>query len=293
MTWGLVLGGGGVVGIAWEAGVVAGLADHGVDLAAAEVVVGTSAGSVIGTQLRSGWSVEEIGDAARGRREVTVDTDALAAPPVDGDPNAVREVFRRWIRVDDIDEAQAREIAQLAATAPTMAESSLLALTGSAVPEAWPARELRITGVSVATGRRVAWTARDGVPLRHAIAASCSVPGLFPPVTIGDDRYVDGGLWSGSNADLLLDDGLDAVLFVGPLAGEEGIGRVASRSFARELDTLRGAGIATFALTPREPFVGTSLMDPTQRESAYDIGRADAAAAADEVARLVAAPVAR
>jgi NTE family protein len=161
------------------------------------------------------------------------------------------------------------------------------------VPEDWPTGALRVTAVSISTGRRVAWSAGDGVPLHHAIAASCAVPGLFPPVTIGGDRYVDGGLWSGSNADLMLDEGVDAVLFIGPMAGDEGIGRVASRSIARELDLLRAAGISTFALMPREPFPGTSLMDRTQAEPALEIGRADAEAAADTVDRLVHASVSR
>jgi NTE family protein len=156
------------------------------------------------------------------------------------------------------------------------------------VPEDWPVGDLRVTGVSISSGKRVTWDAGSDVPLRLAVAASCSVPGLFPPVTLDGDRYTDGGLWSGSNADLLLGEGCDAVVFAGPMAGDTGIGRVAARSIERELDALAATGTATHALLPRVPFAGTSLMDPLQREPAYAAGFADGRAAAATVAALIA-----
>src|SRR3954464_14941252 len=56
----LVLGGGGITGVAWEIGVLAGLADAGVDLTGADLVVGTSAGSVVGAQVTTGGNLGDL-----------------------------------------------------------------------------------------------------------------------------------------------------------------------------------------------------------------------------------------
>jgi NTE family protein len=185
-------------------------------------------------------------------------------------------------------EALATEIGQLSASAPTMPEDEYLALFAKNAPQEWPRADHRITGVSITTGARVVWEAGGDVPLGLALAASCCVPGLFPPVTIGADRYIDGGVWSVSNADLLLDDALDAVLFIGPIAGEEGLGRIASASFQRELADLADKGVRTHALIPRVPFAGASLMDASQREAGYATGVDDGRAAANAVLDLLA-----
>jgi NTE family protein len=283
----LVLGGGGVVGIAWEAGVVSALLDAGHDLAGADVVVGTSAGSVIGTRVRAGASADEIADATLGRVELALDPDAQATPAVTGDPAAVREVFLHWMAIDEVDEAACAEVGRHAVAAPTMAEAAWVDLFRAQLPSEWPAGDLRMVAVSTTTGRRCILRADSGVPLHVAAAASCSVPGLFPPVTIDGDRYTDGGVWSCSNADLVADDGLDAVVFAGAMVGDDGVLRVAARSIERELEALRATGVRTLAITPRAPFSGASLMDPAQREPAFDAGRADARAALERLDALL------
>jgi NTE family protein len=286
----VVLGGGGVVGIAWEAGVVAALSEAGVDLADADVVVGTSAGSVIGARVVLGCPADEIVDHALGRVELALDPDAQATPLVHGDPAAVREVFMRWMAIDEVDEQACAEVGMHAAASPTMSERAWVDLFRAQLPAEWPTADLRAVAVSVTSGVRKVFTADSDVPMHVAAAASCSVPGLFPPVTIDGDRYTDGGVWSCSNADLLLDDGLDAVVFAGAMVGDDGISRLGARSIERELAALRAAGTRTLAITPGTSFSGASLMDPTQREPALEAGRADAKAALDPLDALLRAP---
>ena len=283
MALGLVLGGGGVVGVAWEIGVLAGLAGElGWDPAAADVLVGTSAGSVIGTNLRHGRTLDDLVEEQRtgglqvGRQE---------GPPAD--PAAALEVFRSWAGVEHMDADAARRTAQLALAVPTPTEDVMVESFRSALPtETWPAGDLRITGVSVSTGERVAWTAGSGVELVRAVTASCAVPGMFPAVTVGGDRYLDGGLWSGSNADVLAGDDLETALFIGPMGvGSTGLGAMSARMLERERALLATAGTSLQVLEPGERFVAAAmqLMDPTRRVEALEIGLAEGA---DAAARL-------
>jgi NTE family protein len=87
----------------------------------------------------------------------------------------------------------------------------------------WPHPRLWITACELETGQRVVFRPDQDmpVPIDRAVAASTAIPGLFAPVTIRGSRYVDGGAWSSSNADLLVDDDLDLVLAILPLAGRE------------------------------------------------------------------------
>ncbi len=287
MRTGLVLGGGGVVGVAWEIGVLSGLADAlGWDPAAAPVIVGTSAGSVIGTQLRHGRTLEDlVGEQRSGGLRVGRDGGQPA------DPAAALEVFRRWAGVEHMDTESARTVAALAAELPLTSEATMVESFRSALPsETWPGGDLRITGVSVSTGERIAWTADDGVELVRAVTASCAVPGMFPAVTVGGDRYLDGGLWSGSNADLLVGDGLPAALFIGPMGvGTTGLARLSARALEHERALLATAGTTLEVLEPGERFVaaGMQLMDPTRRVEALEIGLAEGAAAADRLADVL------
>ena len=270
---GLALGGGGVVGVAWEVGVVAGLADAlGWDPAGVRVLVGTSAGSLVGTQLLQGRTVDELVAGQQGSAGGDVPM------PPELDLAALGEIFGTWTACDVMTPGVARTIGQRAAAAATVDEEVFLGNLGSMLAGTeWPAGDLRVTGVSVDTGERAVWTAADGVPLERAVAASCAVPGMFPPVQVGDGRFVDGGVWSGSNADALLGSGVDAAVFVGPLVGDTGLGRVCGLALERERALLAGEGIALLDVVPGERFavVGQDLMNPAHRAAALDAGRAD------------------
>jgi NTE family protein len=276
---GLVLGGGGIVGVAWEIGVLAGLADVlGWDPAGAPTIVGTSAGSIIGTNLRHGRTLDEL---VAEQRQGGVRLAGAGSP---ADPDAAMDVFRRWAGADVMDEATARQVGELAGRAVDTDEAVMVEAFRGALPsEAWPEGDLRVVGVAVGSGRRAVWTAASGVELVRAVAASCAVPGLFPPITVDDDRYLDGGLWSGSNADVLVDDGLEQAMFVGPMgAGTTGLARFSARAVERERVALASAGTTLEVLEPGERFAAASmqLMDPARREEALEIGLAEGAEAA-------------
>ena len=270
-----------MVGVAWEVGVVAGLADAlGWDPAGARALVGTSAGSIVGTQLLQGRSVDELVAGQRG----PAGADVPVAPELD--LAALGEIFGTWTTTEEMTAEVARTIGQRAAAASTVAEDDFVAaIAGALVDDAWPAGDLRVTGVAVDTGERAVWTAASGVPLARAVAASCSVPGMFPPVLVGEGAFVDGGVWSGSNADALLGTGVEAALFVGPLVGDSGIGRVAALALERERRRLADAGVTLVDLTPGDRFAtfGQDLMNAAHRSAAVEVGLADGA---DAAARL-------
>src|SRR6478752_1454482 len=169
----LVLGGGGITGIAWELGLLAGLAEAGVDLSSADLVVGTSAGSVVGAQLTSG-------DHPAFRRRIG----ALAL--------AAEKAGRTPSEQERLDVIGARLIS----------------------PE-WPERPFAVTAVDAETGEFRTFDRSSGVPLVSAVAASCAVPGVYPPVSIGGRRYIDGGMRSAANADLAK--GYDRLVVLAPI----------------------------------------------------------------------------
>jgi NTE family protein len=275
---GLALGGGGVVGVAWEVGVIAGLAGAlGWDPAGARALVGTSAGSLVGAQLLQGRSVDELVDGQRGG----AGGDVPVRPELD--LAALGEIFGTWTSTDEMTPEVARTIGRRALSAGTVPEDEYVSGFGPMLAGGdWPAGDLRVTGVSVATGERAVWTAASGVPLTRAVAASCSVPGMFPPVHVGGEAFVDGGVWSGSNADALLGSGVEAAVFIGPLVGETGLGRVSTLALERERRRLAAAGVTLLDVVPGERFAafGQDLMNPAHRSAAVEVGLADGEEAA-------------
>jgi NTE family protein len=270
-----------VVGVAWEVGVIAGLAGAcGWDPAGVQVLVGTSAGSIVGTQLLQGGTV----DALVAEQVGGTGGDVPVRPELD--LAALGEIFGTWTTTDEMTPEVARALGQRAASAATVPEDEYVAGLGSTLDGGdWPAGDLRVTGVSIESGERAVWTSASDVPLERAVAASCCVPGLFPPVQVGRERYVDGGVWSGSNADVLLGSGVEAAVFVGPLVGETALGRVSRLALERERERLGGEGITLLDVVPGERFApfGQDLMNPAHRAAAVDVGRADGE---DAAARL-------
>ncbi|MCH7719085.1 MAG: patatin-like phospholipase family protein, partial [Chloroflexi bacterium] len=110
-TRALVLGGGGPVGIAWEAGIIKGLLDGGVDATEADLIVGTSAGSVVGTQIASGRSPQDLLAAQAAPSE------GAAGGRAGVDVGALRELFQKWAGATELTEALRAEIGALAPAA--------------------------------------------------------------------------------------------------------------------------------------------------------------------------------
>ena len=189
----VVLAGGGATGIAWEAGVIIGLRDGGIDVRDADTMIGTSAGSMVAAHLRVGT---DEGDAFARIREGA----PLASYGRLGTSDAAR-----YLRAQvNLDKRRGRAlVGQAALSARTSTEEDWLKAIGlGLVGKPWPEGRLFITAVDAQTGTSVVFDNTSDVPLERAVAASCAVPGVFPAVDVGGRRYVDGGLRSIANADL-------------------------------------------------------------------------------------------
>jgi NTE family protein len=192
-TRAVVLGGGGTVGVAWQTGLLAGLHDAGVELAGASAIVGTSAGALVGALLSSGRDVTDALAvlAAVGQK---LDFESLTA----GSESFLNASRQAALAADPQLALRAIGAAAQQATT-TLTEDDYLGLLDTFDGAAWPAG-FRCTAINTDTGELVVWDEESGVPLLHAVAASCVVPMLFPTVTINGARYMDGGILSHLNA---------------------------------------------------------------------------------------------
>jgi NTE family protein len=271
----LVLGGGGITGIAWEIGVLTGLADAGTDLSGADLVVGTSAGSVVGAQLTSG-----AGLAALYERQLEPPTQEKVARM---SRSALVQYAWAMVRSRHDDVEFRRRVGALALAAEeaglTPSQQERIDVIGSRlVGREWPERPLVVTAVDAETGEFRTFDRDSGVSLVHAVAASCAVPGVYPPVTIDGRRYVDGGTRSAANADLA--QGYDRLVVLAPIP--RGIGPVASVDAQVTGMVCRIAVISPDADSRRA--IGRNVLDPAARAPSAEAGRAQAATVAGQVA---------
>jgi NTE family protein len=269
----LVLGGGGVTGIAWEIGILAGLADQGIDLTDADLVVGTSAGSVVGVDVRSGASLADL-YAVQTRSPGAGETYAKMRLGVLAKYIGAI-VFSRKPEV-----ARAR-IGAMALRAKTEPEHARRRVIESRLPTfEWPAGRLQITAVDALTGDPVVFDAASGVRLLDAVGASCAVPGIWPPVSINGRRYIDGGVRSVANVDLAA--GCGSVVVIAPLAA--GFGDIASP--ASQAARLSQSGATVTVVKPDKPAlraIGRNVLDPGRRPGAARAGFAQAASVVAQV----------
>ena len=271
MTRGLVLGGGGITGIAWEIGMIAGLAELGVDLTAADVVVGTSAGSAVGAQMLSGASIEDL--YAKQLADPSVEVGwRMSAGTI-----ARFVIAAAWPGDGQRGRAYLGRAALAATTAP---EAEHRQIFEAMLPGyTWPDRRLIITAVDAQSGEPAAFDRDSGVELVDAVAASCAVPTVFPPTTINGRRYVDGGVRSLANADLAT--GCDRVVVIAPVA----YGLKRSQRIKHQL---RGLGTEVRSVTvtadanARRAF-GRNVLDPARRAPAARAGKAQAKTVVDAV----------
>jgi NTE family protein len=206
----LVLGGGGVAGIAWITGLLTGLAVAGQDVTGADVIIGTSAGATVAAQVSSDLPLDEVfarqTQPALQSREIPVelDLDKLAADWAD--------VMTGVTSPQDM----LRRVGGYALAADTVPEAERRAVIESRLPSrAWPSRRIQLVAVDAETGEPCVFDGQSGASLVDAVAASCAVPGIWPPVTIGGRRYIDGGVRSSDNADLA--EGSERIVIISPL----------------------------------------------------------------------------
>src|SRR5215469_10370937 len=264
----LVLGGGGIAGIAWMTGLLTGLAEAGQDVAGADLVIGTSAGANVAAQLGSGLPLEDLYarqvEPARQSRELmaVIDWAKFAADlePYMAGASTLAE--------------QLRNFGRFALDADTVQEPERIAVIESRLPSrAWPVTPTKLTAVDCVSGELAVFDASSGVSLVDAVAASSAVPGIWPPVTIGGRRYMDGGVRSADNADLAA--GAARIIVISPLGLESPL---PTPMPLRDVLTSLKEGEATVTLlTPDAASVaaiGTNALDPATRVPAATAGRA-------------------
>ncbi len=282
----LVLGGGGAAGNAWEIGVIAGLAEAGLDLTeAADLVVGTSAGATAAAQVRSGIPAAELLASVLSPPVQPVGQNRERPPSL---PMAT--VFERMRAIG----AAATSAADLqrAMGAFGLESDSILgpgagqrrAMVAARLPRAeWPDRPMIVTAVDAHTGELAAFDRDSGVDLVDAVTASTALPGLVPTVSINGVRYIDGGVRSPDNADLA--SGYANVVVLSPLGGRsqtppeagqfEGLRRFPGADLASQVETLRKQGSHVEVITPdadSRAAMGTNQMDPATRIPAARAG---------------------
>ncbi len=268
-TRALVLAGGGLAGIAWETGVLLGILEEapevGRQLLDSDVLVGTSAGSTVAAQLGSGMGLTELFERQRseshGAHEIH--------PGVSID--AITDLFLKAMTIPDATrEQKLQKIGAVAAGTDTVGEAVRRKVIEHRLPSHdWPARILRVTAIDIATGELVVLDASSGVTLVDAVAASCAVPGVWPPVTIGERRFMDGGVGSTVNMSAAVDCAAAVALVPSPADSPSPWGA----GTAAEIEAFPGEALAVFADDDALAAFGPNPLDPACRAPAAEAGR--------------------
>lgn len=278
----LVLGGGGSTGNAWLIGVIAGLLDAGLDAAAADLTIGTSAGATAAAQIAGATPTELLAAilaASPQQRTGPVAADRGRVPV-----RAVADHMERTGKIiasaEDAADMRRRMGAaalDLDAASDGSGQTQWRASVASRLPSRrWPQRTVLITAVDAHTGDPVVFGSHAGVDLVDAVAASCA---SGPAYRIGDNRYIDGGYRRNENADLAT--GYARVLVLSPFGGRSRHPLEWGMHLAAQVDELRDRGSRVETIFPdsnAEHMFGANAMDlslrPPAARAGYDQGRA-------------------
>lgn len=264
----LVLGGGGVAGIAWMTGLLLGLHEAGHDIADADLVIGTSAGANVAAQLGSGLPLEDL---YRRQVEPALQSRELAA---EINWEKFSADLEPYLSRASTPLGQLRQFGAFALAADTVPEVDRRAVIESRLPSRdWPATPTKIIAIDAESGELAAFDASSGVSLVDAVGASSAVPGIWPPVTINGRRYVDGGVRSADNADLAA--GATRIVVVSPLGMESPL--PTPMPLRDVVARLKDGGASVILISPDESSaaaIGTNALDPATRVPAASAGRA-------------------
>jgi NTE family protein len=297
---GLVLGAGGVLGFSWAVGALTALQEaEGFDLRDAEIIVGTSAGSVTAALLGCGVPVEVMlrhqqGIPAPGDPVIHYDEETDGAGPLPPLPT-FGVGSAQLLRHSALHPRTVTPLAALSSMLPAgrgtlepirgVVEAVLTTAAGDADWAPHPATW--IVAMDYDSGRRVPFGSPSAPPARlpDAVAASCAIPAWFAPVEIGGRRYVDGGMCSTTCLDLLAGHGLDEVYVIAPMVSfafddatgvarlERRVRRALTRRLMREAEKVRAGGTAVTMLGPGPEdlaAIGANMMDPSRRQSVLE-----------------------
>ncbi|MDT7731467.1 MAG: hypothetical protein QOK45_1720 [Mycobacterium sp.] len=262
-----MLAGGGLAGIGWETGILRGIADEAPETAKAlldlDVLVGTSAGSTVAAQLGSGLGLDVLFDRQTAPSSTELNPDVGI--------DEITELFVAAMLTPNTTTAEKlQKIGVVALSTQTVTEAVRRNVIAQRLPSHdWPDRVLRISAIDTATGELVAFDRSSGVGLVDAVAASCAVPAVWPPVTIGEHRYMDGGV--GSSVNMALADDCDVAVVLVPS------GRSTPSPFgggaAEEVDAFGGSAFGVFADDESIAAFGPNPLDPACRKPSALAGR--------------------
>jgi NTE family protein len=288
----LVLGGGGPVGEAWESGVILGLHDKGLDLSSADVILGTSAGAIVGARVAGKMATVEFIQAALAPADAPPPGQPMRAassgPRPDfsfladklqematgkGHPQSIRAEIGRWAI-----EAH-----------PVVTESDFVASYERRFPKrGWPAHAYECVSVDAGDGSIRVWNESSGVALAEAVASSCALPGVFAPVAIDGHSYMDGGVRSATNADLAR--GCKTAVILAPTAGlTDPLAKAFTAHLDDELRALRDGGCEVELIAPDAASLkafGPSIGDERHRARPLDAGRLEGQTRATSIGKL-------
>ncbi|MFE7112154.1 patatin-like phospholipase family protein [Streptomyces sp. NPDC057575] len=274
----LVLGAGGVTGSAWETGILHGLAKAGVDLSAADLIIGSSAGAVVGAQLASGLL---------GLPELY---ELQLADPQDMTGGRLGPLmllrYAGAVLSARTPEAYGRKLGRIAQDArPGITEEQRReAIASRLLSPEWPGRPLLVTAVDATTGELHTFDRDGGVSLVDAVTASCAVPGVWPVTRIQGRTWIDGGVHSTANAQLAA--GYGRVVVIAPSAsGNKVIASPRSQAAALAADGARVEVITPDAAAKKA--FGRNPLDPSCRAAAARAGLEQSAAHTEAVATVL------
>jgi len=293
----LVLGGGGSAGHAWLIGVVAGLADAGLDMTqAADLVIGASAGATAAAWVRSGMTPAELFALVLSERAPPAGQarERLPSLPMGAVFERMRAIGAAADSAADLQRAMGAFGLECDAILQAAA-GPRRAMVAARLPRPdWPDRPMIVTAIDAHSGELVLFDRHSGVPLVDAVTASTALPGLVPTHSINGRRYIDGGVRSAENADLAA--GYAQVVVLSPLGGRtrmepgqfEGLRRDPAwrTDLASQVEDLRSQGSRVEVITPdagSRAAMGANMMDPAVR---IPTARAGFAQGRREAARL-------
>jgi len=282
----LVLGGGGAAGNAWQIGVIAGLAEAGLDLTqAADLVIGTSSGSTTAAQVRSGMSAADL--LAAVLSEPTQNAGGNRPRPSSVSMDTVFERMRAIgaaaTSATDLQRAMGAFGLESDAALGPAAAAQRRALVAARLPRPdWPDRPTILVALNAHTGELATFDRDSGVDLVDAVTAATALPGVVPTHVINGVHYINGGVRSADNADLAA--GCANVVVLSPFSERsgplplgqfEGLRRFPGADLASQVTTLREQGSHVQVITPDaecRAAMGTNQMDPATRIPAARAG---------------------
>lgn len=285
----LVLGGGGAAGNAWQIGVIAGLAEAGLDMTqAADLIIGTSSGSTTAAQVRSGIPAAELLASVLSEpiRAAGQNRQQPPSPPMATVYERMRAIGAAAASAAELRRAMgAFGLESDPVLGPTAAQARRAMVAARLPSSDWPERPMIVVAVDAHTGEVAAFDRDCGVELVDAVTASTALPGLVPTVSINGTHYINGGVRSAENADLA--SGYANVVVLSPFGGRdrtppeagqfEGLRRFPGTDLASQVEALREQGSRVEVITPdadSQAAMGTNQMDPATRIPAARAGYA-------------------